>query len=73
LRRHTEAVSNSLTEGIRTIADVRNLELKVRCPSEEKFDALIAQARSAGAVYVIVQEAYRHKGVGTPLMQATEE
>jgi hypothetical protein len=31
---------------------VRNLELKVRCPSEEALDALIARARSAGAVYV---------------------
>jgi adenylate cyclase class IV len=31
---------------------VRNLELKVRCPSEEALDALIARARAAGAVYV---------------------
>jgi adenylate cyclase class IV len=31
---------------------VRNLELKVRCPSEETLDALIARARTAGAVYV---------------------
>jgi adenylate cyclase class IV len=32
--------------------DVRNLELKVRCPNEEALDALIARARAAGAVYV---------------------
>ena len=54
-------VSNGITAGIRTIADVRNLELEVRCPNEETLGALIARARTAGAVYVIVQEAYRHK------------
>jgi hypothetical protein len=31
---------------------VRNLELKVRCPSEEALDAPMARARAAGAVYV---------------------
>jgi adenylate cyclase class IV len=31
---------------------VLNLELKVRCPGEEALDALIAQARAAGAVYI---------------------
>jgi hypothetical protein len=36
----------------RKATDVRNLELKVRCPNEEALDALIARARAAGAVYV---------------------
>jgi adenylate cyclase class IV len=42
---------------------VRNLELKVRCPSEETLDALIARARTAGAVYVRTmgqRDAYFH-------------
>ena len=31
---------------------MRNLELKVRCLSEEALDALMARARTAGALYV---------------------
>jgi adenylate cyclase class IV len=42
---------------------VRNLELKVRCPNEAALDALIARARTAGAVYVRTmgqRDAYFH-------------
>ena len=35
---------------------MRNLELKVRCPNEETLGALIARARTAGAVYVRTME-----------------
>ena len=45
-------VSNGIKAGIRTIADVRNLELKVRCPNEEALDALMVRARAVRAVYV---------------------
>ena len=44
--------ANQFPAGARKAEKVRNLELKVRCPSAEALDALMSQAWTAVAVYI---------------------